>query len=100
VSRPEEPEDDTHVDLAPAAHRDPDSGRVTEFNDAPQTSRTVEQKRTRRPAPTPEELTTLLERFDGSVAQVARHLNRQYAVVWRCIQRYGIDANKYRPGDR
>ena len=28
----------------------------------------------------------------GSVAQVARRLNRQYAVVWRSIQRYGIDA--------
>ncbi len=55
------------------------------------------EKRTRRPAPTPEELKTLLERFAGSVAQVARHLDRQYAVVWRCIQRYGIDANAYRP---
>jgi hypothetical protein len=55
------------------------------------------EKRTRRPAPTPEELTTLLARFSGSVAQVARHLDRQYAVVWRCIQRYGIDANAYRP---
>ena len=29
---------------------------------------------------------------NGSVAQVARRLNRQYAVVWRIIQRYGIDA--------
>jgi transcriptional regulator with PAS, ATPase and Fis domain len=89
-------DDDTHVDLAPAAREDPDSGRVAEFNDAPRTSRTQE-RRTRRPAPTPEELTTLLGRFHGSVAQVARHLDRQYAVVWRCIQRYGIDANLYRP---
>jgi transcriptional regulator with PAS, ATPase and Fis domain len=99
ISKTAPPDDDTHVDLAPAARNDPDSGRVTEFNDAPRTSRTVE-KRTRRPAPTPEELTTLLERFGGSVAQVARHLDRQYAVVWRCIQRYGIDASKYRPGER
>ena len=28
---------------------------------------------------------------------MARHLNRQYAVVWRCIQRYGIAANSFRP---
>jgi hypothetical protein len=28
---------------------------------------------------------------------VARHLKRQYAVVWRCIQRYGIAANSFRP---
>jgi len=89
-------DEDTNIDVAPAAHDDLESGRVAEFNDAPRTSRTAE-KRTRRPAPTREELTTLLARFDGSVAQVARHLNRQYAVVWRCIQRYGIDANKYRP---
>jgi DNA-binding NtrC family response regulator len=55
--------------------------------------------RTRRPAPTPEELTTLLRQYRGSVAHVARHLDRQYAVVWRCIQRYGIDADDFRsPG--
>jgi hypothetical protein len=30
------------------------------------------------------------------VAQVARLLDRQYAVVWRIIQRYGIDAGEYR----
>jgi len=89
-------DEDTQMDLVPAAHEDPDSGRVAEFADSPPTSRTSE-RRTRRPAPTSEELTTLLERFNGSVAQVARHLDRQYAVVWRCIQRYGIDANKYRP---
>ncbi len=91
------PDDDTHIDLAPAASADPESSRVREFAPPSRTSRLVE-KRTRRPAPTSEELTTLLERFSGSVAQVARHLDRQYAVVWRCIQRYGIDANAYRPG--
>jgi transcriptional regulator with PAS, ATPase and Fis domain len=94
---PQPPDDDTHIDLAPAAaSADTDSGRVREFAGPSRTSRL--EKRTRRPAPTPEELTTLLARFSGSVAQVARHLDRQYAVVWRCIQRYGIDANAYRPG--
>ena len=50
----------------------------------------------RRPAPTREELTTLLAECQGSVAEVARRLNRQYAVVWRCIQRYGIDTRSFR----
>jgi len=55
--------------------------------------------RTRRPPPTRDELTTLLAQTGGSVAEVARRLNRQYAVVWRCIQRYGIDASQYRAQD-
>ncbi|HVX96486.1 MAG TPA: sigma 54-interacting transcriptional regulator [Polyangia bacterium] len=93
---PEEPDDDTHVDLAPAATSDAEQSRVREFADAAKTSRVV-GKRTRRPAPTREELETQLARCAGSVAEVARNLNRQYAVVWRCIQRYGIDANAYRP---
>ena len=97
VVKPDVPDDDTHIDLAPSANADLDQSRVREFAGSSKTSRLVE-KRTRRRAPTPEELTTLLERFSGSVAQVARHLDRQYAVVWRCIQRYGIDANAYRPG--
>jgi DNA-binding NtrC family response regulator len=97
---PKRPEvsDDTHIDLAPPANAEAESSRVREFASESRTWPLVE-KRTRRPAPTREELTTLLERFSGSVAQVARHLDRQYAVVWRCIQRYGIDANAYR-GDR
>jgi transcriptional regulator with PAS, ATPase and Fis domain len=86
----------THVDTAPAAIAEADSGRVNEFEGSPKTM-PVAERRTRRPAPTAEELTMLLERYGGSVAQVARHLDRQYAVVWRCIQRYGIDANAYRP---
>jgi len=57
----------------------------------------VKTARTRRPAPTAEELTELLGRYQGNVAHVARHLKRQYAVVWRCIQRYGIAANSFRP---
>jgi transcriptional regulator with GAF, ATPase, and Fis domain len=92
----EAPSEDTFVDEVPGAYAAEDSGRVNEFEGSPKTSRVA--KRTRRPAPTPEELTMLLHKFQGSVAQVARHLDRQYAVVWRCIQRYGIDANAYRPG--
>jgi transcriptional regulator with GAF, ATPase, and Fis domain len=94
---PQVPDDVTHIDLAPAAQADGESSRVREFASSPDTSQTRE-RRPRRPAPTPEELTTLLAKFGGSVAEVARQLDRQYAVVWRCIQRYGIDANAYRPG--
>ena len=54
--------------------------------------------RTRRPAPSAEELIQLLTQHQGNVAHVARHLNRQYAVVWRIIQRYGIAADDFRPG--
>jgi len=54
--------------------------------------------RPRRPAPTREELTSLLAETKGSVAEVARRLNRQYAVIWRCVQRYGIDASSFRGG--
>jgi len=54
--------------------------------------------RLRRPAPTREELVSELTECKGSVAQVARRLGRQYAVVWRCIQRYGIDAGAFRSG--
>jgi transcriptional regulator with GAF, ATPase, and Fis domain len=91
----EELAESTHVDAAPAAYAEADSDRYNAFDQAPKTSRV--EKRTRRPAPTSDELTALLVKFQGSVAQVARHLDRQYAVVWRCIQRYGIDANAYRP---
>jgi DNA-binding NtrC family response regulator len=52
--------------------------------------------RTRRPAPSAQELTELLQIYRGNVAHVARHLKRQYAVVWRCIQRYGIAADEFR----
>jgi len=52
--------------------------------------------RVRRRAPSRHELVHLLGACNGSVAEVARRLNRQYAVVWRCIQRYGIDAGTYR----
>src|SRR6185295_3747452 len=64
---------------------------------APTDASATGKTRTRRPPPSPEELSDLLGLFQGNVAEVARHLNRQYAVVWRCIQRYGISAEQYRP---
>lgn len=47
--------------------------------------------RRRRPPPTREELQALLRRFDGSVADVARELDRQWAVVYRWVARYGLE---------
>jgi transcriptional regulator of acetoin/glycerol metabolism len=86
--------DDTSVDPPDARERSfTDSGGFRD-GDAPAAARI------RRPAPTREELVALLGEFKGSVAQVARRLDRQYAVVWRCIQRYGIDAAAYRNRER
>jgi transcriptional regulator with GAF, ATPase, and Fis domain len=83
-------DDSSRVDPAPRPMPEADTGRLRDEKGA--------SGRVRRPAPTADELTALLAQHQGSVAQVARHLNRQYAVVWRCIQRYGIDAASYRAG--
>ncbi len=85
--------EDTMVDpepRPPSGDGSPSSGVVREPLALPPTTRV------RRPAPTREELVTALAQSNGSVAQVARLLERQYAVVWRIIQRYGIDAGSYR----
>jgi transcriptional regulator with PAS, ATPase and Fis domain len=86
--------EDTSVDPEPTALDDTDrnDGQVLE------SLATAPTARLRRPAPTREELVAELTECNGSVAQVARHLGRQYAVVWRCIQRYGIDATSFRRG--
>jgi len=87
--------ENTDVDLQPPAAENPEE---TLESDPGMTRAAGVPTRTRRrrPAPTREELTSLLAASKGSVAEVARRLNRQYAVIWRCIQRYGIDANQFR----
>jgi two-component system NtrC family response regulator len=50
----------------------------------------------RRASPTRAELETLLAEHGGNVAQVARVLDRQWAVVWRWIVKHEIDPVKYR----
>jgi transcriptional regulator with PAS, ATPase and Fis domain len=85
--------ENTDVDLQPPHLNGADA-------DAGMTRAAAPATRVRRPAPTREELTSLLAQSKGSVAEVARRLNRQYAVIWRCIQRYGIDANTFRGGDQ
>lgn len=52
--------------------------------------------RERRPVPGPDELRALLGKYRGNVAHVAKHLDRQWAVIWRTLRRQGIDPNAYR----
>lgn len=52
--------------------------------------------RVRRPLPPPEELRSLMQRYGGNVTQVARHLGRQWAVIWRSLRRHGIDPESFR----
>jgi transcriptional regulator with PAS, ATPase and Fis domain len=86
--------EDTNVDPKPRHLEDTDRGE----GHAAQSMASPPTTRLRRPAPTREELVRELTECKGSVAQVARRLSRQYAVVWRCIQRYGIDAGSFRGG--
>jgi transcriptional regulator with PAS, ATPase and Fis domain len=55
-------------------------------------------RRRPRAAPTKEELQALLERHDWVVAQAARELDRDHAIVWRWIKRYGLDTRKAQAG--
>ena len=48
-------------------------------------------RRSPRAAPSKVELEALLERNDWVVAQAAREIDRDHAVVWRWIKRYGLD---------
>jgi hypothetical protein len=38
----------------------------------------------------------LLDRHQGKIAEVARELDRQWAVVWRWVVKSGFDVDKYR----
>jgi transcriptional regulator with PAS, ATPase and Fis domain len=54
--------------------------------------------RCRPPRARPEdaEIEALLNRHKGNIAEVARELDRQWAVVWRWVQKSGVDIDKYR----
>jgi transcriptional regulator with PAS, ATPase and Fis domain len=54
-------------------------------------------RRSPRAAPSKAELEALLERHDWVVAQAAREIDRDHAVVWRWIKRYGLDIARARP---
>ena len=53
-------------------------------------------RRSPRARPDKAEIEALLERHQGNVAEVARELDRQWAVVRRWILKSGLDVEKYR----
>jgi len=67
--------------------------RIRPWNEVPPPESFV---RRRRPVPTADQLRTLLREHDGNVSEVARKLDRQWAVVWRTMRRYGISADEFR----
>ena len=48
------------------------------------------KRRSPRPLPTREDLSVLLTQHRGNIAEVARVLDRQWAVVFRAVERYGL----------
>jgi transcriptional regulator with PAS, ATPase and Fis domain len=54
------------------------------------------QRRAPRPAPGKDELVALLQQHQGSVAEIARLLDRRWSVVWRWIKRHQLDPESYR----
>ncbi len=67
------------------------SGRLS-----PTVSNLTSRRRSPRPPPSRDELEALLVRHEGNVAEVARALDRQWAVVWRWIVKAGLDVDKLR----
>jgi len=54
------------------------------------------RRRSPRPRPDKAAIVALLERHKGNVAEVARELDRQWAVVWRWILKGGLDVEQFR----
>jgi sigma-54 dependent transcriptional regulator, acetoin dehydrogenase operon transcriptional activator AcoR len=73
----------------------PSSSSGASVSAAPEPPRIT--RRSPRAAPTRTELEALLERHDWVVAQAAREIDRDHAVVWRWIKRYGLDVARARP---
>ena len=53
-------------------------------------------RRPPRVRPEKAELEALLDRHQGNIAEVAREMDRQWAVVWRWVVKSGLDVDKYR----
>jgi Transcriptional regulator containing PAS, AAA-type ATPase, and DNA-binding domains len=56
----------------------------------------VPRRRPPRARPEKAEIEALLDRHKGNVAEVARELDRQWAVVWRWVVKGRFDVEKYR----
>jgi len=61
---------------------------------------TRQGRKSPEPAPSAQELETLLEQHGGRVAEVSRALGRQRAAVWRWIKQLGLKPEKFRPKSR
>jgi propionate catabolism operon transcriptional regulator len=55
-----------------------------------------EGERVLRRRPPRAQIEALLDRHKGNIAEVARELDRQWAVVWRWVVKSGFDVDKYR----
>jgi len=69
---------------------------VTARLGAPPASQVPGQRRSPRAAPEKQQLIALLQEHQGSVADVARQLDRRWSVVWRWIKRHQLDPESYR----
>jgi transcriptional regulator with PAS, ATPase and Fis domain len=63
---------------------------------APDEAPGAERRRSPRPPPDRAELERLLQEHAGNVAQLAKVLDRQWAVVHRWIERFGLDVERHR----
>jgi transcriptional regulator with PAS, ATPase and Fis domain len=61
-----------------------------------ETVRSAPGRRSPRAAPTRTELEALLARNEWVVSKAAREIDRDHAVVWRWIKRYGLDTSRAR----
>lgn len=53
-------------------------------------------RRRPRPAPSLDELDALMAKHHGVIADVARELDRRWAVVWRWLLKFGLSPERYR----
>ena len=85
---------DAHRSGRPGPGSSPGLPRKSAWDDPPPPTAPV---RRRRPVPSEAELRAMLQKHQGNVSEVARQLDRQWAVVWRTMRRYGIGPAEYKP---
>jgi DNA-binding NtrC family response regulator len=64
-----------------------------------ETSDPTPGRRRPRPMPDREALVELLQKYQGNVAHVARHLDRHWGVIQRALVKHGLDADSFRPDE-
>jgi DNA-binding NtrC family response regulator len=79
--------------VGPSARAVPDVARDMAPPDQP-------RRKAAAPAPTAEQIKSLLAEHAGNVADVSRALGRQRAAVWRWIKQFGLSPSNYRRNDQ